>query len=148
MGTNGEKFQVLRGTLISLMDIRQARTESTQDEMKAKMDIHQEKMEVAIQSNWFEVEDSVKYRVEDVLSCIHQNVQGLHKEPTQVDLQAMRMSIDTRTKSLLKTMMDTREHIQEELGFMIQVETQITRTLIYTMQRGLEANIAEVKTRA
>jgi hypothetical protein len=38
---NNEKFEALRGTPISRMDIHQPRTESTQEEMKAKMDIHQ-----------------------------------------------------------------------------------------------------------
>jgi hypothetical protein len=37
---NNEKFEVLRGTLVSWMDIDQARTVSIQEDMKAKMDIH------------------------------------------------------------------------------------------------------------
>jgi hypothetical protein len=54
-----EKFEVLRGTLISLMDI------------------HQEKMEATIQSIWSELEEVIKHRVEDVLSCVDQRTQSL-----------------------------------------------------------------------
>jgi hypothetical protein len=39
IGANNKKFEVL----VSRMDIHQARTESTQEEMKAKMDSHHEK---------------------------------------------------------------------------------------------------------
>jgi hypothetical protein len=49
---NNDNSEVLRDTFISWMDIHQARTMSTQEEMKAKMDTHQEKMEAAIQSIW------------------------------------------------------------------------------------------------
>jgi hypothetical protein len=65
------------------MDIQQARTESTQEEMKARMDIHQEKMEAAIHSIWSELEETIKHRVEDVLSCVDQKTPGLRKELTE-----------------------------------------------------------------
>jgi hypothetical protein len=74
--------------------------------MKTKMDIHQEKMEASIHSIRTELEETVKHRVDDVLSCVDQKTQGLPKElcekidETQ-DLQAVRASLDTRTKSLL-----------------------------------------------
>jgi hypothetical protein len=55
---NNEKFEVIQGTLISWMVIHQARTESIQEEMKAKMDIHQEKMEAAIHSIQSELEET------------------------------------------------------------------------------------------
>jgi hypothetical protein len=42
---------------VSRMGIHQARTVSTHEEMKAKMDIHQEKMEAAIHSLRSELED-------------------------------------------------------------------------------------------
>jgi hypothetical protein len=41
---NSEKFEILQDTLASRMDIHQARTESTQEELKAKMDSHHEKL--------------------------------------------------------------------------------------------------------
>jgi hypothetical protein len=47
-----------------------------------------------------------------------------------VDLQTIRTFVDTRTKSLLETITDTREYLHEDLGVMIQVETQMTKTLI------------------
>jgi hypothetical protein len=111
---NNEKFEVLRGTLVSRMDIHQARTESIQDEMKAKMDIHQKKMEAAKHFTRSELEETIKLRVEDVLSCVDQKTQGLLREltekihETQVDLQAVKKSLDTRTKSLQETLADTK----------------------------------------
>jgi hypothetical protein len=47
---NNQNLEVHRGTLVSGMHIHQARTVSTREEMKAKMNIHQEKMKVAIHS--------------------------------------------------------------------------------------------------
>jgi hypothetical protein len=51
--------------------------------MKAKTDIHHEKMEAAIHSIWSKVEETIKYQVEDVLSCVVQKMQGLCKEQTE-----------------------------------------------------------------
>jgi hypothetical protein len=64
---NNEKFEVFHDTLAFWMNIHQVRTESTQEQIKAKMDIHQEKMEVAIHCI-----QTIKQRVEDVLSCVDQ----------------------------------------------------------------------------
>jgi hypothetical protein len=61
-------------------------------------------MEVAIHSIWSELEETIKHRAEDVLSCVDQKTQGPRREltekidETQVDLQATRISVDTRTK--------------------------------------------------
>jgi hypothetical protein len=136
------------------MIIHQARTESTQEEIKSKMDIHQGKMEAAIHSIQSELEEAIKHRVEYILSCVDQKTQGLRKElteiidETQVDLQAIETSVDMWTKSLLETITDIRVHLQKELGLMIQVETQMTKIIIDTTGRGLMAKIAEVEVRA
>jgi predicted nuclease with TOPRIM domain len=53
------------------------------EEKKAEMDIHQEKMEVAIHFIWSELEETIKHRVDDILSCGDQKMQGLQKELTQ-----------------------------------------------------------------
>jgi hypothetical protein len=45
-----EKFEVLRGTLVSRMDIHKRRTVSN-EVMKARTDIYQEKLESAINSS-------------------------------------------------------------------------------------------------
>jgi hypothetical protein len=42
-------------------------------------------------------------------------------------LTAHRTSVDTRTKNLLETITDTREHFHEKLGLMIQSEAQMTK---------------------
>jgi hypothetical protein len=60
--------------------------------------------------------------VEDILSCVGQKTEFLCKEliekidETQVDLQAIRMSVNMRTKSLLETVTDSRGHLQKGLG--------------------------------
>jgi hypothetical protein len=101
MDSHHDKFEVLRGTLVSQMDIYQAKTQSTQEEMKAKMHIHQEKMEALVHFLRSELEETIKHWVEDILSCVDQNTQGLHKEltekivETQVDLHPIRTSVDT-----------------------------------------------------
>jgi hypothetical protein len=81
------------------LESNQATTDVNVKGMKAKMDVHEEKMEAAIHFTWVELE-IVKYRVEDILSCVHQKTQGLHKEntdKTQVGLQAVKGDItDTR----------------------------------------------------
>jgi hypothetical protein len=44
-----------------------------------------------------------------------------------MDLQAVKVSLDMRTKSLLETTADTRKDFHEELHLMTQVETQTTK---------------------
>jgi hypothetical protein len=111
---NNEKFDVLRGTLVSLMDIHQARTLSNQEDMEAKMDIYQEKIEAAIHFIRSELEETIKHSAEDVLLCVDQKTQGLCKElaekieDTQVDLQAVKVSLNTQMKSLQETVADKR----------------------------------------
>jgi hypothetical protein len=89
-------------------------------------------MEAAIHSIRSELEEIIRHRVEDVLSCVNQETQGFRKELTektdekQVDLQDIRTSVDTRTKNLLETITDTRDHLHEELGLIIQDEAQMT----------------------
>jgi RNase adaptor protein for sRNA GlmZ degradation len=117
------------------------------------MGLHQEKMEATVHSIRSEVEETIKHWVEDFLSCVDQKTQGLRKEltekigETQVDLQAIRMSIDMRTKSFLETITDTREHLHEEPGLMIQEEAQMTKTLTDIMCRGLRP-LAEAEAQA
>jgi hypothetical protein len=38
--------------------------------MKGKMEVQQEKMEAAIHSIWSEFEETIKHRMEDVVSCV------------------------------------------------------------------------------
>jgi hypothetical protein len=62
------------------LEAMQAKTDANVKEMKAKMDIHQEKIEATIHSIRSELEETIKYRVEDVLSCVNQKRQGIRKE--------------------------------------------------------------------
>jgi signal recognition particle GTPase len=54
-------------------------------------------------------------------------------DETQVNLQAIRTSVDKQTKSLLETIADTSDRLHEKLGLMTQVETQMNKSLIDTM---------------
>jgi hypothetical protein len=49
------------------MDIHQVRTVSTQEEMKAKMDAHHEKIEAIVHSIWSELEETLKHQVGDIM---------------------------------------------------------------------------------
>jgi hypothetical protein len=80
---NNDKFVVLRSTLVSQTDIRQVRTEPIQKEIKAKIGIHLAKTEATIHYIRSELEKTIKYQVEDVLSCVDQNTKGLRKELTE-----------------------------------------------------------------
>jgi hypothetical protein len=57
--------------------------ESTQEEMKAKVDIHQEKGEATIPSIQSELEGTVEHRAEDILLCVYKKTQGLRKALTE-----------------------------------------------------------------
>lgn len=80
-----------------------------------------------------ELKESIKHRVEDVLTSIDQQTQGLRKElsarigETQLEL---RMSLDTGTKYLHEEVAGTRKDLHEELGLMVQVKMQATKALV------------------
>jgi hypothetical protein len=71
---------------------------------------------------------------------------GLRKEvtkksdETQVNLQTIRMSIDTWTQSLLETFTDTRDQLHKEL----QVETQTMKALTEATRHEFQAQLKEV----
>jgi hypothetical protein len=46
---------------------------------------------------------------------------------------AIRMSTDMRTKSLVETITNTREHLHEEFGLKTRNEVQMMKTLTDTM---------------
>jgi hypothetical protein len=101
--TSNEKFEVLRGTLVSRMDIYQPRTESAQ-EMKVKMDIHQEKMQTTIHSIQSELQETIKHRMEDMFVVRRPKDAGPPKgretfDGTQMGLPNIRTSIGARTGS-------------------------------------------------
>jgi type II secretory pathway component PulL len=56
---------------------------STPEEIKGKMDIHQEKIKAATHSIQFELEETTQLWVEDILSCVKQKTQGRSKELTK-----------------------------------------------------------------
>jgi hypothetical protein len=59
-----------------------------------------------------------------------------------VDVQTVKTSLDMRAKSLQKTLAETRNDLHEELGLMIQVETQTTKAEIRMNQERIESEIA------
>jgi hypothetical protein len=64
------------------------------------MKAHQEKMEDTVRCIRFELEETVKHRVEDVLANVDQRMQGLRKElnekidETRADRQFLMTSVD------------------------------------------------------
>jgi hypothetical protein len=52
-----------------------------------------------------------------------------------VVLQAVKKSLDSRTKNHQKSLADARKDLQEKLGLMLQVEAQTTKGLIETTRR-------------
>jgi hypothetical protein len=98
----------------------------------------QEETKAATNSDRSELVETMKHRVQGVLSCADQKTQGLLTQmterinETQVDLQAIRTYFDIRENSLFETITDTREHLHEELGLMIQDEAQMTNTTVDT----------------
>jgi dynactin complex subunit len=74
-------------------------------EMKATVSVIQEKMEAATSFIRSKLERALKHHRTDVLACVDPRTLGLRKElnkkfeETQVDLQAVKTSLDMRTKS-------------------------------------------------
>jgi hypothetical protein len=131
---------------------------SGHEEMKDTMRASQERMKVAINSIWSELEENIKNRVEDVLVPVDQRTQGLHEELNaksegkQLGLQAVITSLDKQTKSLQEEfsteIVDTQKGFHKELNFRIpetQSSIQATKTLVQAMQHGLTTSLAKVK---
>jgi hypothetical protein len=80
-----------------------------------------------------ELEESMKHGVEDIVVCVNQRTQGLCKDcnksnnEKQVDLQAVKTSLDMQTKSLQETLAYTRNNLHKELGLMFQVKAKTTK---------------------
>jgi hypothetical protein len=72
MRANNEMFEAIQSTFISRIDFHQARTLTAQEEMKATRGVGKERMETAINSVRSELEETIKHRLEDVLSCVEQ----------------------------------------------------------------------------
>jgi hypothetical protein len=90
------------GCLASCTEVNQEEVEAWQREMKACQD----KIDAAIHSIQSESEETIKHQVEDVLAWVDQRTQDLQKElnkkiyELQVDLQVVKMLLDTWKKSL------------------------------------------------
>jgi hypothetical protein len=120
--------------------------------MKAKIDIHQEKMETA---KHYIGSETIKRKVEDFLSCIEHMTHCLRKEmtektdETQVNLRAEKESLDTRTKILQETLTDTKNDFHEEARKMkaeirinqerMEVNIEVTRRNFQTQLKDAEA---------
>jgi hypothetical protein len=131
------------------MDIHQSRTVSAQEDMKVKMDIHQEKMEATIHSIRSNLEETTKHWVEDVLSCVLCKELTEKIDETQVNLLAVKTSLDTRTKSLQETLADTKIDLHEEAWTMkaeirinqerMEAKIEATRCKFQTQLKEVEA---------
>jgi hypothetical protein len=95
--------------------------------------------------------------VEDFLFYVDQKTQGLHKElmekidVTQVDLQAVNVSIDTwarclggdrtETKDFHEATANVRNDLHKELNLMFQVKAQAVKAEIRISKERMEAKI-------
>jgi tRNA U34 5-carboxymethylaminomethyl modifying GTPase MnmE/TrmE len=69
-------------------------------------------------------------------------------EETQVDLAAVKVSLDTQMRSLLETIADMRKDLHEELDFMTYVETQTTKALVEATLCEFHTQLKEAEARA
>jgi BMFP domain-containing protein YqiC len=108
--------------VVSRTDIHQARTEATEEGMKAKINKNQEKMETAIESLEeemrasicsirAELEQTVQHRVEDVLVSLDDRTQG-----TQAEVEAKKAVVDTTRRGLESKVAGVTDDILEGLG--------------------------------
>jgi hypothetical protein len=122
----------IKEEMLAKMDASQTEIKADQEErkaeMNAKMGMHQEKMEAAT----------------NVLSCVDQKTQGLCKEliekidKIQVDLQAVKTSLNTRTKGFQVAISTTKADLITDLN-LFHIEAQATRTEALAYQRNMEA---------
>jgi hypothetical protein len=84
---NYEKSEVLRNTVVSRMDIYQARTEDSQEEIIAKMDAHWERMEASINA-WRTNKKKTAACQEATEVCLQS------KEPTSVETESVAVHED------------------------------------------------------
>jgi hypothetical protein len=98
-------------------------------------------MEAVIHFIWFELEETVKHWVEDVLSCVDQKMWYLRWEPTekidetQVDLQVVKTSFVMRMKNLQETLADTGNCCHKQIDLILQVEAQTMKAEIKSHAR-------------
>jgi hypothetical protein len=104
-------------------------------------------MEAAVLFIWTELEETIKHWVEDILSCVNQETQGLRWEltkkidETQVDFQAVKTSLYMWMKSLQETLADTRNDLHKQLSLMLQVKAQTMKAEIRINQERMETEI-------
>jgi hypothetical protein len=60
-------------------------------------------------------------------------------------LEAVKASLDMRTKSLQEILVDTKKYLHEELGLTFQVETQTTKSLIEATHHEFQTQLKEVE---
>jgi uncharacterized phage infection (PIP) family protein YhgE len=131
-----------------------ARLEAKIEANQAKIDVKLKEMSEEIHSIRSELEETIQHRMEDLLSCVDQKTQGLRKDltekidETQTDLQEVKTSLDTRTKFLVESLVDTRKGLHEELGLLFQVEAQTTKDLIEANRREFHSQLEEDESRA
>jgi hypothetical protein len=98
------------------MDDHPARSMSTQAEMKAKIDVHEEKMEIVSGSSWRP--SNIGCNISCRVSIVRHKKMTEKTDETQVDLQEVKMSLDTRTKNFQETLRHIKDDFREEVRTM------------------------------
>jgi uncharacterized damage-inducible protein DinB len=107
-----------RETIKEMTDANQERMNAQLAEMKFTVSAIEEEMEAAIHSMQSELQETIRHRIENVMTCINHEIQRLRKEltETQVELQELKMSFDTRTENFQKTIETIRADLITDLA--------------------------------
>jgi hypothetical protein len=138
MWTSQEETKTRIGVLVPRLDIHKARTETTPEEIKAKMNKNREKLKAVIRVGQkemkaatsfilAELEETMKHWVPNVLVSLDRRTLGLQEEING---------------KITKTQSDLQEELQHKTQG-TQVEREATNNLVESMRHGLEAKIGK-----
>jgi hypothetical protein len=142
------------------LDNHHARAMSTQEEIKAKMGIHQEMTEAPMHSIRSELEETIGWTTSVVSRTKTQRLRKDLSEKideTELDLQAVKTSVNMwtgilkdnitdRKKNFHKDVKNTRNDLYEELDLMFQVEVRAIKAELMIDQKIMEAIRREFQT--
>jgi hypothetical protein len=105
----GSLFSIMKSDRKTNRDEMKQETRAGQEHMQEMIRANHEKTEAAIHSMRLELEETIRYRIENVMTRVNQETQSLQKELTekidkrQVELQAVDVSLDAHQGSSRKT---------------------------------------------
>jgi hypothetical protein len=114
----------------------------TTQEVLAKIDANQEKMEAAVHSIQSDLNEKIQRRMENVVECVDHKTQELTEriEKTQLELQAVEVSLDTRVRKLEENLENMRTDFITNLT-MVHLGAKPTNRETLTQLRSMEEKI-------